>query len=57
MESVNKPRYLTTWKSCDFLISKGGLELSSNQLTGTFPTEMGNMNNLSKLLCTHFLNS
>ena len=35
---------------------KGDLWLLNNQLTGTLPTEMGNMN-LSKLLCTHFLNS
>ena len=30
--------------------------LYNNTLTGTLPTEMGNMN-LSKLLCTHCLNS
>ena len=33
------------------------LYLSNNKLTGTLPTEMGNMNYLSKLLCTHCLNS
>ena len=33
------------------------LYLSNNTLTGTLPTEMGNMNKLSKLLCTHCLNS
>ena len=27
MESVNWPKYLTTCKYCDFLISKGGLDL------------------------------
>ena len=35
---------------------KGELDLSNNELTGTLPTEMGNMN-LCKLLCTHCLNS
>ena len=35
---------------------KGYLDLSNNELTGTLPTEMGNMNQLSKLLCTHCLN-
>ena len=29
----------------------------NNELIGTLPTEMGNMNQLSKLLCTHCLNS
>ena len=33
------------------------LYLSNNKLTVTLPTEMGNMNELSKLLCTHYLNS
>ena len=36
---------------------KGRLILSNNDLTGTLPTEMGNMNQLCKLLCTHCLNS
>ena len=36
---------------------KGYLDLYNNKLTGTLPTEMGNMNELSKLLCTHCLNS
>ena len=36
---------------------KGLLKLSYNPLTGTLPTEMGNLNNLGKLLCTHCLNS
>ena len=36
---------------------KGGLDLLNNELTGTLTTEMGNMNELSKLLCTHCLNS
>ena len=36
---------------------KGGLYLWNNELTSTLPTEMGNMNELSKLLCTHCLNS
>ena len=57
MESVNWPKYLTICKSCEFLISKGGLDLSNNELTGTLPTEMGNLNELCKLLCTHCLNS
>ena len=33
------------------------LDLSYNKLTGTLPTEIGRMNQLSKLLCTHCLNS
>ena len=33
------------------------LDLKNNILTGTLPTEMGNMNQLDKLLCTHCLNS
>ena len=36
---------------------KGLLYLSSNKLSGTLPTEMGNLNELGKLLCTHSLNS
>ena len=36
---------------------KGRLHLYNNTLTGTLPTEMGNMNGLGKLLCTHCLNS
>ena len=36
---------------------KGGLDLTNNELRGTLPTEMGNMNQLGKLLCTHCLNS
>ena len=36
---------------------KGELGLEYNELTGTLPTEMRNMNNLSKLFCTHCLNS
>ena len=36
---------------------KGGLFLSNNELTGTLPTEMGNLNELCKLLRTHCLNS
>ena len=36
---------------------KGGLDISSNQLMGALPTEIGNMNELCKLLCTHCLNS
>ena len=35
---------------------KGGLYLEKNEFTGTLPTEMGNMNQPSKLLCTHCLN-
>ena len=31
---------------------KGYLDMSNNQLTGTPPTEMENMNKLGKLLCT-----
>ena len=33
------------------------LDLSYNKLTGTLPTQIGNMNQLRKLLCTHCLNS
>ena len=36
---------------------KESLYLSNNELTGTLPTEMGNLNELGKLLCTHCLNS
>ena len=36
---------------------KDVLDLSNNKPTGTLPTEMGNMNQLGKLLCTHCLNS
>ena len=35
---------------------KGELDLYNNTLTGTLPTEMGNMNDLFKLVCTHCLN-
>ena len=36
---------------------KGRLHLYNNTLTGTIPTEMGNMNELGKLFCTCCLNS
>ena len=36
---------------------KARLYLSNNDLTSALPTEMVNMNELSKLLCTHCLNS
>ena len=36
---------------------KGWLYLSNKEFTGTLPTEMRNMNQLSKLLYTHCLNS
>ena len=36
---------------------KEELELYSNKLMGTLPTEIGNLNELGKLLCTHCLNS
>ena len=35
----------------------GGMYLSNIKLMGTLPTEMLNLNQLSKLLCTHCLNS
>ena len=35
---------------------KGRLSQENNVLTGTLPTEMGKMNQLSKLLCTHCRN-
>ena len=35
----------------------GDLDLSNNELTGTLPTEMGNLTQFGKLLCTHCLNS
>ena len=55
MESVNSPKYLTT---CKFSLSnfKDELYLKNNEFMGTLPTEMGNMNHLCKLLCTHCLN-
>ena len=36
---------------------KDELYLPNNEFTGTLPTEIGNMNELRKLLCTHCLNS
>ena len=57
MESVNWPKYLTTCKSCDFSHFKGELILFDNTLMGTLPTEIGYLNELGKLLCTHYLNS
>ena len=36
---------------------KDVLYLSNNKLTGTLPTEMGHMTQLSELLCTPYLNS
>ena len=36
---------------------KAYLSLSNNEVTGTLPTEMGNLNNLGKLLCKYCLNS
>ena len=36
---------------------KNDLYLTTNEFTGTLPTDMGNMNKLGKLLCTHCLNS
>ena len=55
MESVIWPKYLTTCKFCDFLIFKGSLYLSYNQLTGTLPTEI-KLTQFGRLLCTHCLN-
>ena len=36
---------------------KEELDLFNNELTGTLPTEIGNLNELGQLLCTHCLNS
>ena len=36
---------------------KGWLDLSNNTLTGTLPTEIGNMTQFGKLFCTHCLDS
>ena len=36
---------------------KDELYLTNNEFTGTLSTEMGDMTQLSKLLCTHCLNS
>ena len=47
---------LTTCNSCDSHF-KEELYLSNNELSGTLPTELGNMTELSKLLCTHYPNS
>ena len=57
MESVNWPKYLTTCKSCDFLISKGNCIWKITNFQVHFPLKWEIWMNLSKLLCTHCLNS